>query len=184
MGLPVSLASEMGPAPDRRSTPSGDCRSRIVIRATNKHSAPVAIRAGAGEAFVDRKHMRDEIWCWIPVPNENPYCIWLERSFAADKFEVEALIAALQEMTPFRRRAAARCRHAGCERMRACQKPLSCQDKFVRARAERDWEVTRAERNAALNQAARHAQDCARAAKLVRAARARLKSLVSAGEPH
>ena len=109
--------------------------------------------------------MRDEIWCWIPVLNENPYCIWLERSFAADKFEVEALIAALQEMTPFRRRAATRC-------------------KFVRARAERDWEEARAERNAALNQAARYAQDCVRAAKLVRAARARLKSLVSTGEPH
>jgi hypothetical protein len=126
--------------------------------------------------------MRDEIWCWIPVTNENPYLIWLERSFAADKFEIEALIAALQEMRPFRRRAAARCRHAGCERMRACQAPLRCHDKFVRARAERDWEEGRARRNAAMSQAARHAQDCARAAKSLRAARARLKSLVSAGE--
>jgi len=128
--------------------------------------------------------MRDEIWCWIPVANENPYCIWLERSFAADKFEIEALIAALQEMTPFRRRAAAPCRRGDCERMRTCQTPVGCQDKFVRARAERDWEVARAERNAALSQAARHAQDCARAAKSLRAARARLKSLVSAGEQH
>ena len=128
------------------------------------------------------KHMRDEIWCCIPVANENPYCIWLERSFAADKFEVEALVAALQEMRSFRHRAAARCRHAGCERMRTCQTPVGCQDKFVRARAERDWEVARAERNAALSQAARHAQDCARAAKSLRAARAQLKSLVSAGE--
>jgi hypothetical protein len=128
--------------------------------------------------------MRDEIWCWIPVANENPYLIWLERSFAADKFEVEALLAALQEMTPFRRRAAARCQRAGCERMRACQAPLRCHDKFVRARAERDWEEGRARRNAALNHAARRAQDCARAAKSLRAARARLKSLVSADEQH
>jgi hypothetical protein len=129
------------------------------------------------------KHMRDEIWCWIPVANENPYCIWLERSLAADKFEIEALIAALQEMTPFRRRAAARCRRAGCERRRACQAPLRCHDKFVRARAERDWEEGKARRNAIISLAARHAQDCVRAAKLVRAARARLKSLVSAREP-
>jgi hypothetical protein len=126
--------------------------------------------------------MRDEIWCWIPVENENPYCIWLERSFAADKFEVEALIAALQDMMSFRRRATAQCRRAGCERTRACQAPLRCHDKFVRARAERDWEEGRARRNAALNQAARYAQDCARAAKSVRAARARLKFLVSASE--
>jgi hypothetical protein len=126
--------------------------------------------------------MRDEIWCWIPVANENPYCIWLERSFAADKFEVEALIAALQDMTSFRRRAAAQCRRAGCERTRACQAPLRCHDKFVRARAERDWEEGWARRNAALNQAARHAQDCVRAAKSVRAARARLKLLVSANK--
>ena len=128
--------------------------------------------------------MRDEIWCWIPVRDENPYCIWLDRSFAADKFEIEALIAALQEMTPFRQRAATRCRHASCERMRACQTPLRCQDKFVRPRAERDWEVARAERNAALDRAARHAQDCVTAAKLVRAARARLKSLISTDERH
>ena len=123
--------------------------------------------------------MREEIWCWIPVANENPYLIWLERSFAADKFEVEALIAALQDMMPFRRRAATQCRRAGCERTRACQAPLRCHDKFVHARAERDWEEGRARRNAALNQAARHAQDCVRAAKFVRAARARLKSLAS-----
>jgi hypothetical protein len=128
--------------------------------------------------------MRDEIWCWIPVLDENPYCIWLERSFAADKFEIEALIAALQEMIPFRQRAASRCKSPRCERARACQQPLRCHDKFVRARAERDLEETQAKRNAAVSKAARFAQDCARAAKLVRAARARLKSLVSAGEQH
>jgi hypothetical protein len=116
------------------------------------------------------------------VRNENPYLIWLERSFAADKFEVEALIAALQDMIPFRRRAATQCRRAGCKRTRVYQSSLRCHDKFVRARAERDWEEDRARRNAALNQAARHAQDCVRAAKFVRAARARLKSLASAGE--
>ena len=126
------------------------------------------------------KRMRDEIWCWIPVANENPYCIWLERSFAADKFEIESLIAVLQEMVSFRRRAASRCKSPRCERVRACQQPLRCHDKFVRARAERDFEEARARRNAALNQAARQAQDCVRAAKFVRAARARLKSLVSA----
>ena len=126
--------------------------------------------------------MRDEIWCWIPVLNENPYLVWLERGFAADKFEIEALIAALEEMIPFHRRAASRCKSPRCERVRTCQQPLRCHDKFVRARAERDFEEARANRNAAVSKAARFAQDCARAAKLVRAARARLKSLVSAGE--
>ncbi len=158
-----------------------DCRSRIIIWATNKHFAPAVTRAGAGEALIDVKNMRGEIWCWIPVPNENPYCIWLERSFAADKFEIEALIAALQEMIPFRRRAASRCRSPRCQRVRACQQPLRCHDKFVRDRAERDFEEERAKRNAAISKAARDAQHYARAAKSLRAARARLKSLILAG---
>jgi len=106
--------------------------------------------------------MRDEISCWIPVLNENPYLVWLERSFAADKFEIEALIAALQEMIPFHQRAASRCKSPRCERVRACQQPLRCHDKFVRARAERDFEEARANRNAAISKAARFAQDCAR----------------------
>ena len=127
--------------------------------------------------------MRDEIWCWIPVANENPYLIWLERYFATDKFEIEALIAALKDMVPFHRRAAARCKSPHCERARTCQQPLRCHDKFVRARAERDFEEAKAARNAAITKAARHAQDCARTFKALRAARAELKSLIAAGEP-